>query len=130
MLGMSMPIHLEIYHPDRIVIGVARGEVTLEEFGSFVRELAQSGAMHYRKIFDVSDAKSSTVNQDELLAADQRLRAVTPKGPRGPLAVVADPKRMEVAQTFKALTADDRPVEIFRSIHDARKWLATFPVKY
>ena len=28
------------------------------------------------------------------------------------------------------LTADDRPVEIFRSIHEARKWLATFPVKF
>jgi len=130
MLGSPMPIHLEIYHPDRIVIGVARGEITLEEFGGFVRELAQSGAMHYRKIFDVSDAKSSTVKQDELLAADQRLRAVTPKGPRGPLAVVADPNRSELAQTFKALTADDRPVEIFRSIHEARKWLATFPVKF
>jgi len=130
MLGRSMPIHLEIYHPDRIAIAVARGEITLEEFGGFVRELAQSGAMHYRKIFDVSDAKSSTVRQDELLAADQRLRAVTPKGPRGPLAVVADPKRMEVAHTFKALAADDRPVEIFRSIHEARKWLATMPVKF
>jgi hypothetical protein len=125
-----MPIQMEVYHPDRIVIGVARGEITLEEFGGFVRELAQTGVMHYRKIFDVTEAKSSTVGQDELLAADQRLRAVMGKGPRGPLAVVADPHRGELAQTFKALTADDRPVEIFRSIHDARKWLATFPVKF
>ena len=125
-----MPIHLEIYHPDRIAIAVARGEITLEEFGGFVRELAQSGSMHYRKIFDVTDAKSSTIGQDELLAADQRLRAVTPKGPRGPLAVVADSQLGDLAQTFKALAADDRPVEIFRSIHDARKWLATLPVKF
>ena len=50
------------------------------------------------------------------------------KGPRGPLALVADPNRGELAQTFKALTADDRPVEVFRSIHEARKWLAQFPV--
>jgi hypothetical protein len=68
------------------------------------------------------------VGKDELLAADQRLRTVTPKGPRGPLALVADPQRGELAQTFKALAADDRPVEIFRSIHEARKWLAKFPV--
>ena len=125
-----MPIHLEIYHPDRIVVGVARGEITLGEFGSFVRDLAQAGVMHYRKIFDVTDAKSSSVGQEQLLAADQLLRAVIGKGPRGPVAVVADPKRGELAQAFKALTADDRPVEIFRSLHDARKWLATFPVKY
>jgi hypothetical protein len=130
MLGRSMPIHLEIYHPDRIAIAVARGEITLEEFGGFVRELAQSGAMHYRKIFDVTDARSTTVDTNQLLVADQQLRSVTPKGPRGPLAVVADPQRMEIARTFKALAADDRPVEIFRSIHDARKWLATMPVKF
>ena len=68
------------------------------------------------------------LGKDELLAADQRLRAVTPKGPRGPLAVVADRQRGELAQIFKALAADDRPVEIFPSIHEARKWLATFPV--
>ena len=121
---------MEIYHPDRIVVGVARGEITLAEFGGFVRDLAQAGVLHYRKIYDVTNARSSSVGQDELLAADQRLRAVIGKAPRGPVAVVADPKRMEVAQTFKALTADDRPVEIFRSIHDARKWLATFPVKF
>jgi hypothetical protein len=125
-----MPIHLEVYHPDRIVVVVARGEITLADFGGFVRELAQTGVIHYRKIFDVTDAKSSTVGKDELLAADQQMRAVIGKGPRGPLAVVADPNRGELAQVFKALTADDRPVEIFRSLHDARKWLATFPIKF
>ena len=71
MLGSPMPIHLEIYHPDRIVIGVARGEITLEEFGGFVRELAQSGAMHYRKIFDVSDAPTfiARLKEEGVLAA-------------------------------------------------------------
>jgi hypothetical protein len=125
-----MPIHLEIFHPDRIAICVARGEITLAEFGDFVRDLAQAGVLHYRKIFDVTEAKSSTIGTDELLAADQRLRAVIGKGPRGPLAVVADPNRGELAHVFKALAADDRPVEIFRSLHEARKWLATIPIKF
>src|SRR6516165_3665262 len=74
-----MPIHLEIFHPDRIAICVARGEITLAEFGDFVRDLAQAGVLHYRKIFDVTEAKSSTIGTDELLAADQRLRAVIGK---------------------------------------------------
>ena len=124
-----MPIHLEIYHPDRIVVGVARGEITLAEFGGFVRDLAQAGVMHYRKIIDVTAAKSSTVGKDELLAADTQLRGLDHrKGPRGPLALVTDASRGELAQAFKALTADDRPVEVFRSIHAARKWLAQFPM--
>jgi hypothetical protein len=123
-----MPIHLEIYHPDRIVVGVARGEVTLAEFGGFVRDLAQAGVLHYRKIIDVTAAKSSTVGKDELLAADSQLRGLNRKGPRGPLALVTDANRGELAQAFKALSADDRPVEVFRSIHQARKWLAQFPV--
>ncbi len=123
-----MPIHLEIFHPDRIVVGVARGEITLPEFGGFVRELAQSGVMHYRKILDVTAARSSTIGKDELLAADEQLRQLTHKGPRGPVAVVADPDRGELALTFKALTASDRPVEVFASLREARAWLATFPL--
>jgi hypothetical protein len=123
-----MPIHLEIFHPDRIVVGVARGEVTIAEFGGFVRDLAQAGVIHYRKIMDVSAAKSSTVGKDELLAADARLREFTQKGPRGPLAIVADAHRGALAQAFKAMSSDDRPVEVFRSIHEARKWLAKYPI--
>jgi len=123
-----MPIQLEIFHPDRIVVGVARGEVTIAEFGGFIRDLAQAGVIHYRKIIDVTSAKSSTIGKDELLAADARLREFTQKGPRGPLAIVADSQRGELARTFKALSADDRPVEVFRSIHEARKWLAKHPL--
>jgi len=115
----AMPIHLEVYHPDRIVVGVARGEVTLVEFGGFVRDLAHGGVMHYRKIIDVTGAKSSSVGKDELLAADAQLRALNNSRPRGPLAIVADPGRGELAQTFKALAADDRPVEVFRSLREA-----------
>jgi len=101
----------------------------LAEFGGFVRDLAQAGVIHYRKIIDVTAAKSSTVGKDEPLAADAQLRGLdNRKGPRGPLALVTDAGRGELAQVFKALTADDRPVEVFRSIHAARKWLAQFPV--
>jgi hypothetical protein len=123
-----MPIHLEVYHPDRIVVGVARGEVTLAEFGGFVRDLAQAGVMHYRKIIDVTSAKSSSVGKDELLTADTQLRALNQGRSRGPLALVCDPGRGELAQTFKALAADDRPVEVFHSLREARAWLAKFPV--
>ena len=118
---------MEIFHPDRIVVGVARGEITLAEFGG--SRLAEAGVLHYRKIIDVTAAKSSAVGKEELLAADQQLRVLSNrKGPRGPLAVVADRNRGELAQTFKALASDDRPVEVFPSLYEARRWLAKFPV--
>jgi hypothetical protein len=37
---------------------------------------------------------------------------------------VADTKMDEFARIFASLTTQDRPAEVFRSIHDARKWLA------
>ena len=53
---------------------MARGDVTSAEFGGFIRDLAQAGVIHYRKIIDVTGGKSSTIGKDELLAADARLR--------------------------------------------------------
>ena len=123
-----MPIQLEIFHPDRIAVGVARGEITLQEFVDFATAMVKADVVHYRKIFEVTAATSMAVGKDELLAMDERLRQVTQKGPRGPLAIVADGNRGELAQTFKALSSSDRPVEVFRSIHEARKWLATYPI--
>jgi hypothetical protein len=123
-----MPIQLEIYHPDRIVVGVARGEITLAEFGGFVRDLAQAGVMHYRKIIDVTAARTSTIGTEELLIADEQLRQLNPNRQRGPLALVIDRNRGELAESFKALAADDRPVEVFHSLREARTWLAKFPV--
>jgi hypothetical protein len=42
---------------------------------------------------------------------------------RGPLAFVIDPARGEIVERFVDLTKGERPVRMFRSIHDARRWL-------
>ena len=117
-----MAFKIEIFPPDRIIVAVARGEVTMVDLQAFVAELIQSGTLHYRKIIDITSATSS-IGKDELAAAAERLRAHPQLKPRGPLAIVADPKRGELARMFTAMTADERPVQVFRSIHEARKWL-------
>jgi hypothetical protein len=122
-----VPIHIEIFHFDRLVVGVARGTVTLQEYGTFIGDLVKAGVIHYRKIIDTTSAESATIDKDVLLAFDARLREYT-KSRRGPLAIVADRNRGEIAHVFKALTSDERPIEIFRSIHDARAWVGKFPV--
>jgi len=122
-----VPIQLEIFHFDRLLVGVARGNVSLQEFGQFVSDVVQAGIIHYRKIIDTTAGESATLSKDILLAVDAQLRSFS-KTPRGPLAIVADRNRGEIAQAFKALTSDGRPIEVFRSIHEARAWVATFPV--
>jgi hypothetical protein len=75
----------------------------------------------------VTSVDTSPINREVLLAFDARLKEYN-KTPRGPLAVVARRDRNEIALAFKAITSRDRPIEIFRTIHDARAWLARQPV--
>lgn len=122
-----MPIISEVFHPDRLVIGVGRGDVTMVEYGQFLTDIIQGGMLHYRKIIDVTGVTSSAIGKEELLAFDARFKGYS-RERRGPLAIVADPYRHDIADAFKATTSRDRPVEIFRSIRDARKWLLSMPV--
>lgn len=123
-----MPIQLEIFHPDRILVGIGRGHVTLQEYGEFVAEIVKANLMHYRKIIDATGAELAVIDKDVLLAFDEQLRGFSKGRKRGPLALVVDRKRGDLARTFKALASPDRPVEVFGSIHDARKWLREQPI--
>jgi hypothetical protein len=123
-----MPIQLEIFHPDRILVGVARGNITLQEYGEFVAEIVRANVMHYRKIIDATGAESATIDKDVLLAFDEQFRNFSKGRPRGPLALVVDRARGDLARTFKALSSPDRPVEVFGSIHEARRWLQSQPI--
>jgi hypothetical protein len=123
-----MPVRLEVFHPDRILVAIVTGDVTLQEFRDFVIEVVKSGLLHYRKIFDATRATSAVIGKEELLAMDNTLRsAVDNNRARGPLAIVVDHERGELAAAFKALAATDRPVEVFRSLFAARRWIMAQP---
>lgn len=117
-----MPFKIDIFSPDRMVVAVARGEISLADLMMLVKELVDSGTLPYRKIIDITSA-TSAIGQDELESIAERLRSVPVLKPRGPLAIVADGDRGELARLFMSLTSDERPVQVFRSIHEARKWL-------
>jgi hypothetical protein len=122
-----VPIQVDVFHFDRLVVAVGSGDVTLPEYGKFVGDLVQQGLMHYRKIIDVTRADSSAINPQVLLAFDARLREYS-KTRRGPLAIVGKRDGGEGAHEFKVMTSAERPVEVFRSIHDARAWVMRLPV--
>lgn len=117
-----MPFKLDIFPPDRMVVAVARGEISLADLQALVRELVETGTLPYRKIIDVTSA-TSTIGEQELADIAERLRSVPTAKPRGALAIVADHERGELARLFMSMTSDERPVQVFRSIHTARKWL-------
>jgi hypothetical protein len=125
-----MPIQLEIFHPDRIVVGVGRGEVTLEQYQNFVMEVAKAGVLHYRKIIDATSATTSDLGLEQFVALEAGLAAGIQANQkvRGPLAIIINRERAEAARIFKAMASKDRPVEVFSSIHDARRWLREQPI--
>jgi len=122
-----VPIQIDVFHFDRLVVAIGSGDVTLPEYGKFVGDLVQQGLMHYRKIIDVTRADSSAIDAQVLLAFDARLREYS-KTRRGPLAIVGKRDGGEGAHEFKVMTSTERPVEVFRSIHDARAWVMRHPV--
>ena len=121
----SCPFQLEIFHPDRIAVVVARGHVTLDEYRDMLAEIVKAGVIHYRKIIDSAGANSEAVTLDVLLKADQFTRNFG--RPRGPLALVVDRARGDIARAFQEQSTD-RPIGVFGSIHEARAWLRTLPI--
>jgi hypothetical protein len=124
-----MPIRLTIYHPDRMIIGVASGEVTLVDLVGFFREVLESGTLHYRKLIDIA-AATPALSKEELAAFTERVRVTRTERARGAMALVADSTRGEFARFFIGLREGQKPeTQIFRSIHDARRWLASTPLE-
>jgi hypothetical protein len=124
-----MPIRLTIFHPDRMIVGVATGQVTLHDLVGLFREVAESNTLHYRKLIDVIAAEPA-LSREELAAFGERVRAARTDRPRGALAIVADSNRGEFARFFTDLRTgtDAPPTKVFRSIHDARRWLDVQPL--
>ena len=119
-----MPIRVTIDHFNRIVIGVGDGVLTIPDLVSYGLQVLQAKVVHYGKIIDVAGSEPD-FTRIELSAFAQVVRETRADARRGPLALVVDPKRGDMAKMFIGLEMGGRRAEVFRSIHDARRWLAT-----
>jgi hypothetical protein len=117
-----MPIHLDISDLDRLVVAVLLGEATADDIMEVAREFLKTGRQAYGKIVDTS-AGSSPIGEDKLAAIAAFMRADPKAQSRGPLAFVVDPKRGEQVHKFAELTSGERPVKVFTSLREARKWV-------
>jgi hypothetical protein len=119
-----MPIQLQVSPLHRLIVLVARGHLTPDDVKEAAEKVTQTGVRHYGKIIDISDATAElSVEQVQRIAASLRGSSDGASVLRGPLAFVVDPNRRGFGHDFAEATEEDRPIKLFRSLHDARKWL-------
>ena len=120
MPGMSL--HMDISPLHRLVVIVARGQISAEEIAANTRRLVEANVPGYAKIIDVSEATSELTREQVQKVADL-LRGAPGDTSRGPVAFVINPERIGFANVFADVTQGERPIQLFRSLHEARAWL-------
>jgi hypothetical protein len=118
----GMPLHMDISPLHRLVVIVARGHITAEEIAATKRQIVEGNVREYAKIIDVSQGRSELTREQVQQVADL-LRGAPGDPSRGPVAFVIDPERIDFPHIFADVTQDERPIQLFRSLHEARAWL-------
>ena len=118
-----MPIHVDVFHPGRLVTAVVRGTFTADDVRDAVIQFLASDVLHYRKLIDIA-SPTKPMDKAGAQAMANLVLAQRDDRPRGPLAFVVSPgQAAENAETFAKLTEGQRKVKVFQSLHEARKWL-------
>lgn len=117
-----MPLYMDVSPLERTVVIVARGDIADHEILECIEKLKPLEIRGYAKIVDVT-AASSSMSRGHVDRIAITLRGPSNAPRRGPLAFVVDPKRKGFAEFFTDATRGDRPVQLFASLHEARRWL-------
>lgn len=124
-----MPVTWTISPSIRLVIALCKESTSRKEIEAYLDALVVAGALPFRKIFDLGDARLD-YSDDDMMALGARIQAYAQQGGQemGPLAIVANtPRAYEQARMFATLAEAKRPIKIFREQHLARKWLDSQP---
>jgi hypothetical protein len=116
-----MPIYMEISPLHRLVTIVARGTVSGEEVRGTAQKLADARVRRFAKIVEVASGTFSFEPAD-ILALAQTLGADADG--RGPIAFVVRDMNQPFPRMFATQTAHEGPVDLFKSLHEARAWIA------
>lgn len=119
-----MPLAWKLDPVDEVMVAVANGDVTRLEVERFLDAIVESGALAYRKIFDVHKADMS-MTADDVLPLAVRIRSLHDLGRMGPLAVILPAGRgKRLQRTLGMLAAAKRPMRVFETPLLAYRWLA------
>jgi len=118
-----MPVQWTISHPQRLVVAIAKERVTVADIEQYFAGVTADGGMAYAKIFEIT-ASPMALSEENLQALGQRVMFYAEHGQIGPLAIVAaSDESYAQAQIFAKAAVARRPLQIFRELHAARKWL-------
>ena len=119
-----MPITWTISPAERLVTVKADGPVTLKNAEEYLDALVVNDAMPYRKLVDCT-AMQPIASDGEMMQLGGRMRAYVATLEGGPLAfVVTRPDVLDYVKRYINLVMGaTRPVKIFKTIDEARRWL-------
>jgi hypothetical protein len=118
-----MPVQWTISHSKRLVLAVARSPAGASDIESYLHSVALAGGMPYAKIFCIADV-DSVLSPENIAALGDIVRHYALYGRIGPIAIVAPFDRgYGQARLFADATKADRPLAIFRELHEARRWV-------
>ena len=122
-----MPIRWTISHEERLVVATTEGVVTLKDIEAYLDALVVADAAPYAKLFDATDVDPQATDHDVMMLG-ARMRAYVATWPAGPLAFVVTTRvARDFVDRFLNLAAAARPVNIFRTVDEARRWLDAQP---
>lgn len=122
-----MPVHWTVSHPQRLVVAVAKDQVTVADIEQYFAGVTAEGGMSYRKIFEITHTPNA-LSDENLRALGQRVIFYAQHGQVGPVAIVAaSDESYAQARVFAEAAKVSRPLQIFRELHAARQWLDAQP---
>lgn len=116
-----MPVYMEVSRLHRTVTIVARGTISPDEIRGVAQQLAEANVRPFAKIVEVAGATTEWT-PEQVARVAQLLRGASSEE-RGPVAFIIDPSRTAFPEAFAEMTKGDGPIELFRSLHEAREWL-------
>jgi hypothetical protein len=118
-----MPVHWTVSHPQRLVVAVTKGDVTVADIEQYFAGVTAQGGMSYGKIFEITHTPHA-LSEENVKALGQRVVFYAQHGQLGPVAIVAaSDESYAQAQVFANAASVSRPLQIFRELHAARQWL-------
>lgn len=121
-----MPVEWTVSHARRLVLAVGKGQLEAADIERYLQGVVACGAMGYAKIFNLTE--STTLPTPEALRGLGRtVQQYASETVPGPLAIVApSDASYRRAQVFARAARADRPLEIFRELHEASQWIKSF----
>ena len=123
-----MPIGFERNDDRRRITLTATGTVTRDEALAVIDRQVAEGVWAYGIVFDIRSADALPKPSELFEILDYVRRSVREYGPRGALAIVAEPSQShQGVRTYVSLSDPSRQFATFTDVHEAVRWLEEQP---